>query len=34
MAAPTLVEGIDGPFILSSFDKPPTFMLVDSNDVV
>ncbi len=34
MAAPTLVEGIDGPFILSSLDEPPTFMLVDSSDVV
>ena len=34
MAAPTPVEGIDGPFTLSSLDGPPTFMLVDSNGVV
>ena len=34
MAAPTPVEGLDGPFTLASPDGPPTFMLVDSNDVV
>ena len=34
MAAPTPVEGIDGPFTLASLDGPPTFMLVDSNGVV
>ena len=34
MAAPTPVEGIDGPFTLASPDGPPTFMLVDSSDVV
>jgi hypothetical protein len=34
MAAPTPVEGIDGPFTLSSLDGPPTFTLVDSSGVV
>src|SRR4051794_34796484 len=34
MAAPTPAEGIDGPFILTSFDGPPTFTLADFNGVV
>ena len=34
MAAPTPVEGIDGPFTLASLDGPPTFMLADSNGMV
>src|SRR6516225_4532866 len=34
MAAPTPVEGIDGPFTLASLDGSPTFTLVDSNGVV
>jgi hypothetical protein len=34
MAAPTPVEGLDGPFTLALLDGPPTFTLADFNGVV